>query len=214
MLIEPALMVRALAPPLDPDRLPATAAGTPRAESRARARSWFLLATASFAVIAPFVLVIDLTEGFPDPLQSLAIAGAAPAVFSAIALMGLWRARRQPERLAVSLSRDEVVVESSFGRVARPVAEFAGIAVLHHLRAAGDPAPRRPPSWRDRRPVLARAPAAPEVLTAIVLVHPEPAESVPLRAFEGPRPAPSAPALAERFAAALGLPLLAPIAAG
>ncbi|MCX7686051.1 MAG: hypothetical protein N2Z67_12365 [Acetobacteraceae bacterium] len=62
--------------------------------------------------------------------------------------------------------------------------------------------------------MLARARAAPLVLAAIVPVHPEPAESVPLRAFEGARPDPSAPALAERSAAAPGLPALAPIAAG
>ncbi|MCS6932597.1 MAG: hypothetical protein NZM27_10350 [Acetobacteraceae bacterium] len=46
-------MVRGLAPPLDPDRLPATAAGTPRADSRAGARNSLLLAAASFAVVAP-----------------------------------------------------------------------------------------------------------------------------------------------------------------
>jgi hypothetical protein len=46
------------------------------------------------------------------------------------------------------------------------------------------------------------------VLTAIVLVHEHPADSVPIRAIQGPRADAAAPHRAARFAKVLGLPLL------
>ncbi|MFN6955970.1 MAG: hypothetical protein ACK4PG_14355 [Acetobacteraceae bacterium] len=209
MLIHQAMMIRALTPPLDADRLPATGVVTPRANTRDAAKPWFVLAAASFVLIAPFVLVIDLIEGFPNPLESLAIVGIAPAAFSAVALIGLWRRRREPERLAISLSRDEVTVESDHGRVTRPVAEFAGITVLTHVIMRGDLPRDRPPTDSERRRFATRRPAPWQILTAIVLVHDEPSESVPIWATEGPDPDPGAAQRAARFARVLGLPMLA-----
>lgn len=208
MLIDQAMMIRELKPPLDADRLPATGVVTPRADTRDAAKLWFVIAAASFVLIAPFVLVIDLIEGFPNPLESLVMVGIAPAAFSAIALIGLWRRRREPERLAISLSRDEVAVESDHGRVARPVADFAGIAVLTHVILQGDLPRDRPPTDRERRRFATRRPTPWQILTAIVLVHDEPSESVPIWASEGPDPDPTALHRAARFAKALGLPLL------
>lgn len=208
MLIAQAMMIRGLEPPLDADRLPATGVVAPRADTRDAAKLWFVLAAASFALIAPFVLVIDLIEGFPNPLESMAIVGIAPAAFSAIALIGLWRRRREPERLAISLSQDEVAVESDHGRVARPVRDFAGIAVITHVIAEGDRPRDRPPTDRERRRFATRPPSPPQILTAIVLIHDEPADSVPIWATEGPAPDPSAAQRAARFAEVLGLPLL------
>lgn len=208
MLTDQALMIRELKPPLDPESLPATGVVTPRANTRGAAKLWFVIAGASFVLIAPFVLVIDLINGFPNPLESLAIVGIAPAAFSAIALIGLWRRRREPERLAISLSRDEVAVESDHGRVVRPVAEFAGIAILTHVIFAGDPPHRPATSAAERHRQAMRPPAPPQVLTAIVLVHEQPTESVPVWAIEGPRPDAAAPHRAARFAKVLGLPLL------
>jgi hypothetical protein len=208
MLIAQAMMIRELKPELDPDRLPATGVATPPANTRGAARLWFAIAAASFVLIAPFVLIIDLINGFPDPLESLAIVGIAPAAFSAIALAGLWVRRREPERLAISLSPSEVAVESDHGRVARPVAEFAGVSILTHVIFEGDLPRDRPPTERERRRFANRTPAPPQVITAIVLLHPEPAESVPIWATEGPAPDPAAPHRARRFAKVLGLPLL------
>jgi hypothetical protein len=208
MLTDQAMMIRELKPPLDPESLPATGVATPRADAREKAKLWFVLAAASFALIAPFVLVIDLLQGFPNPLESLAILSIAPAAFLLPALVGLWRRQREPERLAISLSRDEIAVESDHGRVVRPVAEFAGVAILTHVIFPGDLPQDRPPTERERRRFATRPPAPPQVLTAIVLVHEHPADSVPIWAIQGPRADAAAPHRAARFANVLGLPLL------
>jgi hypothetical protein len=116
--------------------------------------------------------------------------------------------RREPERLAISLSRDQVAVESDHGRVVRPVAEFPGVAVLTHVILEGDLPHDRPPTERERRRFAGRTPAPPQILTAIVLVHADPAENVPIWAVQDTRPDPTARHRAARFAKALGLPVL------
>ena len=208
MLTDQAMMIRELKPPLDADALPATGVVTPRANTRARAKLLFVIAGAAFLMIAPFVLIIDLINGFPNPLETLVFVSIAPAPFLAMALVGLWRRRREPERLAISLSAQKIAVESDHGRIVRPVAEFAGVAVLTHVIMKGDPPRRRPPTFAGQQRSHGTSPAPPQVLTAIVLVHPEPAESVPIWATEGRAPDPGAPHRAARFAKVLGLPVL------
>lgn len=201
-------MIEIARPPLAPEALPATTAAAPRAAARETVR---VLLGLGAAVFAATFLALWAFEGFAD-ITGAAGAALLPAlVFAALALVQARRARGLPERLALTLSREGVAVESEFGRSDTPLAAFAGVASRYEAEPPGWGPPRET-VHREQRPVGAPRrwhPARGRAVRAWVeLVHPDPARSVPLWVSRRTDGADEARPMARRFAAALGKPLL------
>ena len=201
--MERARLVERAEPAIDPGMLPQTIALSPGVDFAGRARNAFRVAGAFMLFVVVFWWLFDASTPL-DILAPLALPG-----FSAWVGFDAWRkAQRYPAGLAIAVSSDNVEMRSERGVWTLPVSAFLGVAVR------GVPLEKEWSGLRKAtRTDLQRRQGVGEASRSfhwIELTHSDPEKSVPLWACE----AGSDPmrmlvvATAERFAKALGRPLL------
>lgn len=200
---ERAELIRSAEPAIDPGMLPQEIRLTPGAAFADRARNAFR-ATGALML---FTLVMWWFFGAAAPLDILGPL-ALPALAAGFGVDAWRKSRRYSEGLVIAISATEVAMTSERGVWTTPVAAFEGVAV-RGVSGQKEWSGLRKASRTDlqRRQGVGEASRA---LYWIELAHADPEKSVPLWTFEAGSDSMRMLVVwpAERFARALGRPLL------